>query len=256
MADLPDPLRSDPETERYRLFDAVASWLAEASTESPLLLVLDDLHWAAKPTVLLLRHVLRSSEPLRMLVVGTYRDTDIGRGHPLTEFLADLRRSTASSAVHWAASTRRPWTPTWKRPPGTLSPTKRKRACGRPCGGRPKAIPSSWPRCAATWSSPGCSRSGTDAATSPPPSRRWGSRKGCGMSSAGGSPVSARPPTGFSPSLRWPASSSIPPWSEPPARHGRRAVRGPGGGCGRPSPRGGAGGAVPLRPRPGAGHAL
>jgi class 3 adenylate cyclase/tetratricopeptide (TPR) repeat protein len=89
---LPEPLSADPETERYRLFDAVAGWLVEASAETPVLLVLDDLHWAAKPTVLLLRHVLRSPEPMRVLVVGTYRDTDIGRADPLTDFLGDLHR--------------------------------------------------------------------------------------------------------------------------------------------------------------------
>ncbi|MGH9035771.1 MAG: AAA family ATPase, partial [Acidimicrobiia bacterium] len=59
IPDLAEPLRSDPETERYRLFDAVAAWLADISGETPTLLVLDDLHWAAKPTLLLLRHVLR-----------------------------------------------------------------------------------------------------------------------------------------------------------------------------------------------------
>ena len=89
---LPEPLRSDPETERYRLFDALVGWLSEVSAEAPVLLVLDDLHWAAKPTLLLLRHVLRSPEPLRLLVVGTYRDSDIGRGHPMSDLLAELRR--------------------------------------------------------------------------------------------------------------------------------------------------------------------
>ena len=89
---LPEPLRSDPETERYRLFDAVALWLSDVSAASPVLLVLDDLQWAAKPTLLLLRHILRSPEPARLLVVGTYRDTELGRGHPLTELLANLRR--------------------------------------------------------------------------------------------------------------------------------------------------------------------
>jgi len=90
---LPPPLGSDPETERYRLFDGVAAWLATASREGgPVLLVLDDLHWAAKPTLLLLRHLLRFSEPLRMLILGTYRDTELGRRHPLGELLADLRR--------------------------------------------------------------------------------------------------------------------------------------------------------------------
>jgi class 3 adenylate cyclase/tetratricopeptide (TPR) repeat protein len=92
VAGLPEQIRSDPETERYRLFDAVASWLADVSTGAPVLLVLDDLQWAAKPTLLLLRHVLRSPEPLHLLVVATYRDTDIGRGHPLAELLADVPR--------------------------------------------------------------------------------------------------------------------------------------------------------------------
>ncbi len=92
VAGLPDPLRSDPETERYRLFDALAGWLSDVSAEAPVLLVLDDLHWAAKPTLLLLRHVLRSSGSLRLLVVGTYRDSEVGRGHPLSDLLAELRR--------------------------------------------------------------------------------------------------------------------------------------------------------------------
>ena len=92
VSHLAPQLSSDPETERYRLFDAVASWLADASTRSPVLLVLDDLHWAAKPTLLLLRHVLRYADRVPLLVVATYRDTEVGRGHPLFELLADVRR--------------------------------------------------------------------------------------------------------------------------------------------------------------------
>ncbi|MGH9040974.1 MAG: ATP-binding protein [Acidimicrobiia bacterium] len=97
---LAPPLRSDPETERYRLFDAVAAWLADASLGSPLLLVLDDLHWAAKPTLLLLRHILRSAEPLPLFIVATYRDSEVGRGHPLNDLLADLRRLQGIERIH------------------------------------------------------------------------------------------------------------------------------------------------------------
>jgi class 3 adenylate cyclase/tetratricopeptide (TPR) repeat protein len=89
---LEPPLRSDPETERYRLFDAVTSWLTATAAPSGLVLVLDDLHWAEKPTLLLLRHLIRSSGPMRLLVVGTYRDTDLDRAHPLASLLADFRR--------------------------------------------------------------------------------------------------------------------------------------------------------------------
>jgi tetratricopeptide (TPR) repeat protein len=85
------PVRTDPETERYRLFDAVAAWLAAASAEEPVLLVLDDLQWAAKPTLLLLRHVVRAAGG-RVLVLCTYRDTELTHDHPLVELVADLRR--------------------------------------------------------------------------------------------------------------------------------------------------------------------
>jgi len=92
VPDLPDPLRSDPETERYRLFDAVAAWLAAAAADQPVVLVLDDLQWAAKPTLLLLRHIVRSPDTRQMLILGTYRDTELTHDHPLMEVLADLRR--------------------------------------------------------------------------------------------------------------------------------------------------------------------
>lgn len=89
----------DDDTARRRLFEAVTDWLATASADQPVLLVLDDLHWAAKPTLLLLKHVLRHDEPLRLLVVGTYRDTDLDRSHPLAEVLADLRREAGVERV-------------------------------------------------------------------------------------------------------------------------------------------------------------
>ena len=88
---LAEPLRSDPEMERYRLFDAVAAWMTATSSEEPLLLVLDDLQWAAKPTLMLLRHVVVSARG-RILVLGTYRDTELTHDHPLLEVVPDLRR--------------------------------------------------------------------------------------------------------------------------------------------------------------------
>lgn len=86
------PVPSDPETERHRLFEAVTDLLGEMSHSHPVILVLDDLHWADKPSLLLLRHLLRSATPMRLLVLATYRDTDLDRTHPLADVLADLRR--------------------------------------------------------------------------------------------------------------------------------------------------------------------
>lgn len=88
---LPEPLRAEPETERYRLLDGVRQFLTAMSDFAPVLLVLDDLHWAVKPTLTLLRHIVRVGESTRLLVVGTYRDTDVARTHPLAEVLAELR---------------------------------------------------------------------------------------------------------------------------------------------------------------------
>ena len=89
---LAEPVSGDPETERHRLFEAVSDFLAEMSQTDPVILVLDDVHWADKPSLLLLRHLLRSGSPMRLLVLATYRDTDLDRTHPLAEVLADLRR--------------------------------------------------------------------------------------------------------------------------------------------------------------------
>ena len=83
--------RSDPESERLALFDGVTQLVHEASRDAPVLLVLDDLHWAGKTTLSLLRHLLRGARGARLLVVGTYRDTELGRSHPLAATLADLR---------------------------------------------------------------------------------------------------------------------------------------------------------------------
>ena len=94
---LPEP--TEPENERYRLFEAVASLLANAARACPLVLVLDDLHWADKPTLLLLRHIVRAQEQSPLLILGTYRETDLARTHPLAEALADLRREHAFERI-------------------------------------------------------------------------------------------------------------------------------------------------------------
>ncbi|RAU92899.1 regulator [Mycobacterium colombiense] len=99
VPDLVRPAHSDPDTERYALFDAVVALLETASTSAPVLLVLDDLHWAAKPTLLLLRHLLRFGDHARVQIVGTYRSTDLDRAHPLAATLADLHRDGTANRL-------------------------------------------------------------------------------------------------------------------------------------------------------------
>ena len=92
VAELPAPRQSDPETERYLLYAAAAGLLEGAAEQEPLLLVLDDLHWADSPTLSLLRHVVTAGVGMPVMVVGTYRDSDLSPDHPLTALLADLHR--------------------------------------------------------------------------------------------------------------------------------------------------------------------
>jgi len=86
------PASTDAETERYRLLQAVASLLTIVSADGPVLLVLDDLHWAGKPTLTMLRHVFTNVSSASLMIVGTYRDSDLQAGHPLIDTVATLRR--------------------------------------------------------------------------------------------------------------------------------------------------------------------
>ena len=84
---------SRADTDRYRLFEAITAVLLVGITATqPALLVLDDLQWADKPTVLLFRHLLRGVTRAPLLVLGCYRDVDVPRGHTIADLLADLRR--------------------------------------------------------------------------------------------------------------------------------------------------------------------
>ncbi|MEJ7656774.1 MAG: AAA family ATPase [Thermoleophilaceae bacterium] len=80
------------ENHRYRLFEAVLALFARVSTERPLLLVIEDLHWADKPTLLLFRHLVRNLEGRRVMLLATYRDVEVGTGDPLSRLTSDLRR--------------------------------------------------------------------------------------------------------------------------------------------------------------------
>ena len=87
------PARSfDPDTERLLLFSAVLDLLARVSAELPFLLVLDDLHWADRPSLQLLRHIVSASTSIRVMILGTFRPADVGADDPLAEVLAWLHR--------------------------------------------------------------------------------------------------------------------------------------------------------------------
>ena len=99
IPDLPEAPQVEPEQERFRLFESVTSFLVAASMATPLVLLLDDLHWADKPSLLLLQHLARKVPASRLIILGTYRDIELDRRHPLSEMLASLRREHSFERV-------------------------------------------------------------------------------------------------------------------------------------------------------------
>jgi len=81
----------EPEQARFQMFDGIRSFLRDRAAERPLLLILDDLHWADEPSLLLLQFVARGIGDSRLLILGTYRDTEMDR-HALGPTLAGLAR--------------------------------------------------------------------------------------------------------------------------------------------------------------------
>ena len=99
LPDLPPPPSLEPEQARFRLFDSITNFLKSASQQQPLVLVLEDLHWADEPSLLLLNFLARELSGCRLLVVGTYRDTEIVPGHPLNQTLGEVAREPAFPQV-------------------------------------------------------------------------------------------------------------------------------------------------------------
>jgi class 3 adenylate cyclase/tetratricopeptide (TPR) repeat protein len=95
------PEAGDPTTEeaRFRLFDSVTSFLTAAARARPMMLVLDDLHWADEPSLLLLRFLAGSLADSGLLVVGAYRDVELGRHHPLARTVSELAAAERTHRV-------------------------------------------------------------------------------------------------------------------------------------------------------------
>jgi DNA-binding CsgD family transcriptional regulator/tetratricopeptide (TPR) repeat protein len=103
IAGLPAPVSADPDTERHRLHTAVADLLTAVSRRRPVLLVLEDGHWADTPTLLLLRYLARAAGDARLLLLATFRDAEADVPQTLSEALADLRRGDGIVRMRLAA---------------------------------------------------------------------------------------------------------------------------------------------------------
>jgi tetratricopeptide (TPR) repeat protein len=89
-----------PEVARFRLFEAVTGFLTQAAARQPIVLLLDDLHAADVPSLLLLQLLTVELDRTPLLVVGAYRNLDLDRDHPLTSTVADLVRHPTTRQLH------------------------------------------------------------------------------------------------------------------------------------------------------------
>jgi DNA-binding CsgD family transcriptional regulator/tetratricopeptide (TPR) repeat protein len=91
VGSLPPRRESDPDTERHRLHSAVVRLLTAAGERRPVLLLLEDVHWADTPTLLLIRHLVRAGMAARMLMLATFREADMPA--ELSETLVEVGRT-------------------------------------------------------------------------------------------------------------------------------------------------------------------
>jgi class 3 adenylate cyclase len=94
LPDLPEAAPLPPDEEAFRLVDAATRFLLACGQRRTLLLCLDDLHWADKGSVGMLRHLARQASRQPLLVLGNYRDAEVGEGHPLADALGAFPRET------------------------------------------------------------------------------------------------------------------------------------------------------------------
>ena len=96
------PPLDSPERARFRLFDSITTFLKNACGRQGLVLVLENLHWADYQSLLLLEFIAQELGDSRLLVVGTYRDTDLVRAHLLTHTLGELAREPSFHRIELA----------------------------------------------------------------------------------------------------------------------------------------------------------
>jgi serine/threonine protein kinase/tetratricopeptide (TPR) repeat protein len=87
----PNP-RLDPESEQQRLFENMLLLLSNLSSNEPLLVVVDDAHWADSGTVAMLHHLIRRTHHLPVMILATYREVELKESRPFNEMLLDLNR--------------------------------------------------------------------------------------------------------------------------------------------------------------------
>jgi len=96
---LPNPPLDDPKAEQHRLFENTVIFFTTLTDRAPLLLVLEDAHWADSGTLSLLRHLARHTRRQRAMIVATHREAELDKARPLHEVLLDLNRERLATCL-------------------------------------------------------------------------------------------------------------------------------------------------------------
>jgi tetratricopeptide (TPR) repeat protein len=99
LPEVPDPPDRSSDSARFQLFDSTARLFRNLASRRPALVVLDDLHAADTPSILLLRFLAGQLSDMAMLVVGTYRDVELTPDHPMTTAIAEMSRERSTRVV-------------------------------------------------------------------------------------------------------------------------------------------------------------
>jgi tetratricopeptide (TPR) repeat protein len=97
--DVPPNPPLDPAAEQQRLFESVVAFCNAVTDQAPLLLFLDDVHWADSGTLYLLRHLARRMSRRRSLIVAGYREVELGGSRPFHDVLLDLNRARLANRL-------------------------------------------------------------------------------------------------------------------------------------------------------------
>ena len=96
----------DAAQARFRMFESIRQFFVESDAgDQAALLVLDDLHWADAPSLRLLEFLAPEIADSRLLLIGTYRPTELSRQHPLSDALGGLARAPHVARIHLAGLT-------------------------------------------------------------------------------------------------------------------------------------------------------
>jgi tetratricopeptide (TPR) repeat protein len=97
--DVPPNPSLDPKSEQQRLFENVVAFSQALCDRAPLLLVIEDAHWADSGSLALLRHLARRTRHQPLLIVATYREVELDQTRPFQQVLLDLNRERLVSGL-------------------------------------------------------------------------------------------------------------------------------------------------------------